>query len=338
MAKGILVIGGGISGIQTSLDLAEMGLNVYIVESSPSIGGKMAQLDKTFPTNDCSICILAPKMVECARHPNITILSYSEIKEIKRKDDEFLVKILKKPRYIDEKNCTGCRACFEVCPIEVPNEFDLNLRNRNAIYIPFPQAVPNIATIDMENCINCDACSKRCKTNAINYKQQPKLIELEVQSIIVSVGFDLFDPSLIPQYGYKEFKNVLTSLEFERLLSASGPTQGEVLKLSDGRAPEHITFIQCVGSRNTKFKSYCSKICCLYSSKEAIVTKEHNPSIQVSILYNDLRAMGKGFREFIDRGETEYGINYIKALPGEILEDQITKKLYVSYENIRSEE
>ncbi|MFX0133605.1 MAG: hydrogenase iron-sulfur subunit [Candidatus Hodarchaeota archaeon] len=338
MAKGILVIGGGITGIQTSLDLAEMGLKVYLVEFSPSIGGKMAQLDKTFPTNDCSICIIAPKMVECARHPNITILSYSEIKEIYRKDREFLVKILKKPRYVDEKNCTGCRACFEVCPIEVPNEFDLNLRNRNAIYIPFPQAVPNIAIIDMENCINCGVCSKRCKTNAINYEQQPKFIELEVHSIIVSIGFDLFDPSVISHYGYKKFKNVLISLEFERLLSASGPTQGEILSLSDGKTPEHITFIQCVGSRNTKYKPYCSKICCTYTTKEAIVTKEHNPNIQISILYNDLRAMGKGFREFINRGETEYGINYIKALPGEITEDPITNKLYVSYENINNGE
>ncbi len=328
------MLGGGISGIQASLDLAEMGLRVFLVESSPSIGGRMAQLDKTFPTNDCSICILAPKMVECARHPNITILSYSELKEVNKKNDVFTVKILKKPRYVDEIKCTGCRDCFTVCPIEVPNEFDQNLRNRNAIYIPFPQAVPNIATIDKENCINCEACSKKCKTDAINYDQKPELIELEVQSIIVSIGFDLFDPSKILQYGYKKFKNVLTSLEFERLLSASGPTQGEILKLSDGKSPKHITFIQCVGSRSTKYQPYCSKICCVYTTKESIVAKEHNPNIQISILYNDLRALGKGFREFINRGEIEYGINYIKALPGEISEDPITKKLYVSYENM----
>jgi len=296
----------------------------------------MAQLDKTFPTNDCSICILAPKMVECARHPNITILSYSELKESKRIENRFFVKILKKPRYVDETKCTGCRDCFEVCPIEVPNEFDQNLRNRKAIYIPFPQAVPNVATIDEENCISCEACSKKCKNNAINYNQNAVTIEIEVESILISIGFALFNPTIISQYGYKKYKNVLTSLEFERLMSASGPTQGEILRLSDGKTPKHITFIQCVGSRNVKYKPYCSKICCMYTTKEAIVTKEHNPEIQISILHNDLRALGKGFREFINRGKEEFGISYIKALPGQIEEDPKTKKLYISYEDIYS--
>jgi len=336
LVNNVLVLGGGVAGIQSSLDLAEMGIQVYIVESSPSIGGRMAQLDKTFPTNDCSICILSPKMVECARHPNITIFSYSELKKVTKKNQTFFVEILKKPRYINESKCTGCRACFEVCPIEVPNEFDENLRKRKAIYIPFPQAVPNIALIDKNVCIRCEACSKKCDTNAINYDQSPEIVDIEVQSIIISTGYDLFNPKNITQLGYKKYENILNSLEFERLLSASGPTQGEILRLSDGKIPKHITFIQCVGSRNTRYQSYCSKICCMYTTKEAIVTKEHHPFISISILYNDLRALGKGFREYITRGETEYGIDYIKALPGEIVEDPISKKLYVSYEDINA--
>lgn len=330
-----LIIGGGIAGIQAALDLAEMGEEVVLIEAKPSIGGRMAQLDKTFPTNDCSICILAPKMVECARHPNIRLYSYAELEQVERMAEFFRVTIRRKQRFVDEQKCTGCGICAKNCPIEVPNEFDVGLRMRSAIYIPFPQAVPNVATIDREACIECRTCERMCQAKAINLDAplEGELVEIEAYAILLATGFELFDPSIITQFGYGRYANVLTSLEFERLMCASGPTGGSILCLTDGHEPRSIAFIQCVGSRSVNYKPYCSRVCCMYATKEAMITKEHDSSIEITIFYNDLRAYGKGFFEYIERAKNEYNIGYVNAIPQAIEEDPQTKRLFIAFEN-----
>ena len=325
--------------MQASLDLANRGLKVYLVEKSPSIGGRMAQLDKTFPTMDCSMCILAPKMIECLRHPNITLLTYSEVQEVSGSPGNFKVKILKKPRFVDGEKCTGCGECAQYCPVEVPNEFDMNLGVRKAIYIPFPQAVPLIYAIDEDHCLKhtlglCGLCQKICKAEAIDYDQKPEIIDLTIGAIIVATGFELFDAQRISEYGYGRHQNVLTSLEFERLLSASGPTGGHLIRPSDGKIPKSIAFIQCVGSRSERGElPYCSSVCCIYATKEAILTREHNPECEVSIFYIDLRVFGKGFQEFVNRAKEEWGVKYVKGRPGRIIEDLKTKDLVIRYED-----
>jgi heterodisulfide reductase subunit A len=330
----VLVVGGGISGIQASLDLASRGFKVYLVEKSPSIGGRMAQLDKTFPTMDCSMCILAPKMIDCSHHPNVQLLSYSEVKEVKGSAGNFTVKILRKPRYVDVTKCTGCGTCADNCPSEVPNEFDEGLGMRKAIYMPFPQAVPRAMTIDKDNCIECGLCEKVCEAKAVNLGQEPEEIELKVGAIVVAVGFDLFDASQIPPYGYGRHKDVITSLELERLLCASGPTGGHLIRPSDGKIPKTIAFIQCVGSRDRRLgNAYCSSICCKYSVKDAVLIKEHVPGARVCIFYIDLRAFGRGFQEFVNRAKTEYGITFIRSSPGEITYDPVGKDLSIWYED-----
>ena len=344
MPKEVLVIGGGIAGIQASLDLANRGIKVHLVEELPSIGGRMAQLDKTFPTLDCSICILAPKMIECFRHPNINLLTYSKVTEVQGSVGNFTVKILKKPRYVDVEKCTGCSTCMEKCPAKVPSEFDMGLGTRKAIYMSFKQAVPLIATIDHDHCLYftkgiCQVCKKLCPSNAINFEQKPEEIALNVSSIIVATGFDVFDPSVMSEYGYSRYKNVLHSMEFERLICASGPTGGHLLRPSDGEPPKSVAFIQCVGSRSQAGDvPYCSSVCCVYATKESILIKGYAPNTEVSILYIDLRAVGKGFQEFVDKAKKEYGVNYIKAHPGEITEDPTTKNLQIHYEDISSGE
>ena len=330
----VLVIGGGVAGIQASLDSASGGFKVYLVERSPSIGGRMAQLDKTFPTMDCSMCILAPKMIECSHHPNIQLLTYSEVKGVEGSAGNFKVKVLRNPRYVNETKCTGCGTCADHCPVEVPNEFDEGHGMRKAIYMPFPQAVPRMMTIDRTNCLECRLCEKVCEAGAVSLEQQPEEIELDVGAIIVATGFDLFDSSEIPSYGYGRYKNVVTALELERLLCASGPTGGHLIRPSDGKIPRKIAFIQCVGSRDKRFgNAYCSSICCKYSVKDAVLIKEHTPDAEVSIFYIDLRAFGRGFQEFINRAKTEYGIRFIRSSPGEITEDPVTKNLEVWYED-----
>jgi len=331
----VLVVGGGISGIQASLDLANRGIKVYLVEKSPSIGGRMAQLDKTFPTMDCSMCILAPKMIECAHHPNVQLLTYSELREVKGSVGNFTVKVLKKPRYVDETKCTGCGICSEHCPSEVPNEFDMNLGMRKAIYMPFPQAVPRVMTVDKENCINCGLCEKVCGAKAVDLDQRAEEIELSVGSIILATGFDLFDPSGLPAYGYGRFKDVITSLELERLLCASGPTGGHLVRPSDGKIPKSVAFIQCVGSRDKRLgTAYCSSICCKYSIKDAVLIKEHIPEARVNIFFIDMRAFGRGFQDFVNRAKTEYGISFIRSSPGEITHDPAQKNLTLWFEDI----
>ena len=338
-SKSVLVIGGGIAGMQASLDLASRGLKVYLTEKTPSIGGRMAQLDKTFPTMDCSMCILAPKMIECLRHPNINLLTYSEVQEVRGSPGNFKVKILKKPRYIDEEKCTGCGECAQHCPVEVPNEFDMNLGVRKAIYIPFPQAVPLMYTIDENHCLKhtlglCGLCQKICKAKAVNYDQKPEIVNLTVGAIILAAGFELFDAQGITEYGYGRNQNVLTSLEFERLLSASGPTGGHLIRTSDGKIPKSIAFIQCVGSRSERGElPYCSSVCCTYATKEAILAREHDPECEVSIFYIDLRVFGKGFQEFVNRAIEEWGVKYVKGRPGRIVEDPKTKDLVIRYED-----
>ena len=333
--RGVLVIGGGIAGIQASLDLADQGFTVYLVEKNPSIGGRMAQLDKTFPTMDCAACIFTPKMVDVGRHPDIQLLAYSEVKEVSRAGKSFKVKVLQKPRYVDETKCTGCGICAQHCPVEVPNEFDERLGVRKAIYVPFPQAVPLIYTIDKENCLECGLCEKVCGAEAVDLNQQPEEIELNVGAIIVATGYDLFDARKKEEYGYGIYDNVITGLALERLLSASGPTGGHIVRTSDGKIPKKVAFVQCVGSRDEKVgNQYCSRVCCMYATKEAQLIKEHIPDAEVTIYYMDIRAFGKGFEEFYKRAEKEFNIKYVKGRVAEILEDTATKNLLIRAENI----
>jgi heterodisulfide reductase subunit A len=333
------VIGGGVCGIQASLDLADIGFTVYLVEKSPSIGGHMAQLDKTFPTLDCSACILTPKMVDVARHSNISLLTCSEVTELSKAEDGFNITIQKNPRYVEEDKCTGCGICSRYCPIEVPNEFDLGLTIRKAIFVPFPQAIPLVYKIDKEHCVSCGLCEKMCEAGAINHEQQPMSLAIDAGSIIVAIGFQLFDAKDKGEYGYDRYDNVLTGLEFERLLSAGGPTGGHLARLSDGRIPKKIAFIQCVGSRDEKADNlHCSRVCCMYAVKQGILAKEHVHGLDVQIFYTDIRAYGKGFEEFYKRAEEEFNIAFIRGFVSEIVEDTNTKNLILRVENTETME
>ncbi|TFG12281.1 MAG: CoB--CoM heterodisulfide reductase iron-sulfur subunit A family protein [Promethearchaeota archaeon] len=342
MRGSVLVIGGGIAGMQTSLDLTELGFKVYLVERTPSIGGRMAQLDKTFPTNDCSLCILAPKMVEVFRNPNIELLTYSEVKKLEGKAGDFKVIVTKKPRYIDETKCKGCGDCASKCPkIEVPNLFDMNLGKRKSIYIPFPQAVPPVYLIDPELCLKitkgvCGVCEKVCKAEAIDYEQQPQDIKLHVGAVVVATGFDVKAEGLSTRWGYR-FPNVVSALEYERILCASGPFGGHVLRPSDHEEPEKIAFIQCAGSRDLhEGVPYCSSVCCMYTAKEAIITSEHSENTQCFVFRHDIRAYGKNFYEFTQRAQDEYGVTYFQTKISTIQEDPETNDLIIHYEDLKN--
>jgi heterodisulfide reductase subunit A len=319
-----LVIGGGVAGIQAALDLANMGFKVYLVEKQPSIGGVMAQLDKTFPTGDCAICILAPKMVELSRNPNITLLSYSEVEEVKGFIGSFEVKVRRKARYVHEDKCVGCGLCAEVCPVKIDNEFDLGFGQRKAIYIPFPQAVPLKYTVDKERCLHfktgkCMLCVKACSNKAVDHEMKDEVLSLKVGTIIVATGFETYIPKKNGVYKYWEYDNVITGLELERLLNASGPTGGHLIKPSDGQTPKKIAFIQCVGSRNKKIgNNYCSRVCCMYAIKNAQIIKEHEPDTEIAIYYNDIRAFGKGFEELYHRIREDYGVEFIRGRPAKL--------------------
>jgi heterodisulfide reductase subunit A len=328
----VLVIGGGIAGTQASLDLADAGFKVYLVESSPSVGGNMARLDKTFPTGDCAMCTMAPKLVELVRHPNIEVLTCSEVESISGRAGEYVARIRKKPRFIREELCTGCGECSEVCPVLVPNEFDVNIGARNAIYIPHPQATPLVYTLDKNYCISCGLCEAVCDVDAIDFEQKEEIRELRVGAIIVTTGYEPFDPSALAEYGFGSYENVLTNLQFERLLSPSGPTGGHIMRPSDGREPRVIAFVQCVGSRDERHYPYCSQICCMASTKEAIVAKEHIPGLKSYIFYMDLRSFGKGFQEYVDRAKKEYGVEYIRSRVARISRGN-DGKLVVGYED-----
>lgn len=325
--KRALVIGGGIAGIQTALDIAEAGFPVDIVEKKPTIGGKMTQIDKTFPTLDCAACILTPKMVDAAQNENIRIFSYSEVQAVKGFVGSFHVTIRKKARYVDETKCTGCGLCTEKCPQKkVPNEFNLGLDNRRAIYIPFAQAVPKIATIDSEHCMmlqkgKCGVCSKVCTAGAIDYKQKDTFVEEDYGAIVVATGFEPIKLDRYDEFAYSQSPDVVTSLEFERLMNAAGPTGGTLLRPSDGQHPHTIVFVQCVGSRcdDSRGKSYCSKICCMYTAKHAMLCREKYPDTEVYVFYIDVRTPGKNFDEFYRRAVEEYGVHYIKGMVGKVV-------------------
>ena len=326
VVKRALVIGGGIAGIQTALDIAEAGFEVDIVEKKPTIGGKMTQIDKTFPTLDCAACILTPKMVDCAQNEKIKIYSYSEVDSVSGFVGNFTVKIKRKARFVDETKCTGCGLCTEKCPMKnVPNEFNLGMDNRRAIYIPFAQAVPKVATIDPDHCNmlkngKCGVCSKVCTAGAIDYKQTDTFVEEKYGAIVVATGFNPIDVSKYGEYAYDQSKDVITSLEFERLTNAAGPTSGTLLRPSDGKHPHTIVFVQCVGSRCTpeRGKQYCSKICCMYTAKHAMLTREKYPDTDVYVFYIDVRTPGKNFDEFYRRAVEDYGVHYIKGAVGKV--------------------
>ena len=329
VTKRALVIGGGIAGIQTALDIADAGFPVDIVEKKPTIGGKMSQLDKTFPTLDCAACILTPKMVDVAQHENIRIFSYSEVEDVKGFVGNFDVTIKKHARYVNEAACTGCGACTEKCPQKkVPNEFNLGMDNRRAIYIPFAQAVPKVATIDPNYCNmlkngKCGVCAKVCAAGAIDYTQKDEYIQEKYGAIVVATGFNPISMDKFDEFAYNQSKDVITSLEFERLTNAAGPTAGKLLRPSDGKHPHTIVFVQCVGSRcdakAEKGKEYCSKICCMYTAKHAMLVKDKYPDVDVYVFYIDVRTPGKNFDEFYRRAVEEYGVHYIKGMVGKVV-------------------
>ena len=320
--KKCLVIGGGVAGIQSALDLADMGFKTYMVERNPTIGGRMGQLDKTFPTLDCSMCILAPKMVDTSKHENIELITYAEVKEVDGYIGNFTVKVEKKPRYVKEEDCTGCGQCQEVCPIEIPNYYDEGVGMVRAAYIPFPQAVPLCATIDKNYCIDCGLCETVCGPEAIDRNMEPEEIELHVGTIIAATGYDPYDPTEKYEYGYGRYTNVITAMEIERMINASGPTGGHVQKPSDGKEPKRVAFIHCVGSRDEQIgKSYCSRVCCMYSMKNAQLCIDHEPDTEVTCYYMDIRSFGKGFEEFYKTSQEKYGIEFIRGRPAEIIEN-----------------
>lgn len=330
VTKRALVIGGGIAGLQSAIDIADAGYPVDIVEKSPTIGGKMAQLDKTFPTLDCAACILTPKMVEAAQHPNINIYSYSEVEAVTGFVGNFSVKIKKKARFVDESKCTGCAVCTAKCPSRKGgNEFNCNLDNRGAIYIPFAQAVPNVACIDSTRCIHfktgkCGICEKSCSAGAIKFDQTDEIIEQKYGAIVVATGFQISDVTKFDEFQYTKHPDVVTSLELERIMNAAGPTKGTLLRMSNKEHPKDIVFIQCVGSRgNTcRDKTYCSKICCMYTAKHAMLIREKYPDVNVHVFYIDVRTPGKNFDEFYRRAVEQYNVDYIKGMVGKVWENE----------------
>jgi len=315
----VMVVGGGISGIQAALDLATAGFKVYLVEKSPTIGGKMAQLDKTFPTNDCSMCIESPKFVECNRHPNIDIMTYTEVDSVEGEAGDFKVTLIKKPRYVIESKCTGCTTCVEYCPVKYPDQFNQDISKNKAIHIYFAQAIPLVTYID-ESCLylkdkKCSICTGVCKNDAIDFNQKAENVEVKVGAIVLSPGYEAFDPKLRSDYGYGKFENVVTSLDYERLLCATGPYEGEIRRPSDEKHPKKIAWIHCVGSRQVipGGNSYCSAVCCTYTQKQVILTKDHDAEAQCTIFHNDIRSFGKDFERFYQRAEKLPGIRFIRS-------------------------
>jgi len=336
-----LIIGGGVAGMQAALDIADQNYQVILVEKTPSIGGVMAMLDKTFPTLDCSACILTPRLSEVSRHPNIKLLTYSEVTEITGESGDFRVKVLKKAKKVIEEKCSGCGECVPHCPIQVKNEFDQDLGYRKAIYIGFPQNTPLVYTIDTENCIKCELCVKSCEREAIDLTMEDEEIEIPVGAIVIATGYELFDVSKYYRLGYGRFKNVINALEYERLINASGPTGGNLMRLSDGKIPSSIGFVQCVGARDVKNNvPYCSRVCCMYGIKNAVMAKElqHDNVKDVTVYYADIRAYGKGFEEFYKMSMSRFGIKFIRGRVAEVSEDAKTKDIIIQAENTETSE
>lgn len=327
ITKRALVIGGGIAGIQASLDIADSGYEVILVEKNQSIGGHMLQLSETFPTLDCPQCIATPKMVQVGQHPRIKLLAYSEVEEVSGYVGNFKVKIRRKASFVNWDKCTGCGLCMEKCPVRVPSEFNELLAKRKAIYTLFPQAVPNKPVIDSSNCLyftkgKCRVCEKNCSLKAIDFKQRDSLVEEKVGAIIVATGFDLMNKAEIGEYGYGKYKDVIDSLQVERLLAPAGPTEGIPYRPSDGKIPKEVVFIQCVGSRDPEhYYPYCSKICCMYTVKQAMLYKHAVPDGQAYVFYMDVRCNGKGYEEFLQRGIEEDRILYLRGRVSKIFKD-----------------
>lgn len=326
VAKRALVIGGGIAGIQSALDIAEAGYEVDIVEKSPTIGGKMAQLDKTFPTLDCAACILTPKMVEASQSDKVHLHTYSEVEEVSGFVGNFTVKIRKKARHVKEDVCTGCGVCTQKCPSrKTKNEFNLGLDTRSAIYTPFAQAVPNVPVIDTEACLHfktgkCGLCQKNCPAGAIDFEQQDEIIERQYGAIVAATGYKPISLEKFDEFAYSQSPDVVSSLEFERIMNAAGPTKGHLQRPSDHKQPHTIVFVQCVGSRDTscRGKQYCSKICCMYTAKHAMLVREKYPDTEVHVFYIDVRTPGKNFDEFYRRAVEQYDVDYIKGMVGKV--------------------
>jgi heterodisulfide reductase subunit A len=333
----VMIVGGGISGIQAALDLGTAGFKVYFVEKSPTVGGKMAHLDKTFPTNDCSMCIESPKFVECKRHPNIEMLTYSEVEKVEGDAGDFTVTVVRKPRYVDETKCTGCTVCVEYCPVTYPDQFNQGISNNKAIHIYFAQAIPLVTYID-ESCLylkegKCRICEAACKTHAINFDQKPEMVEIKVGAIILSPGIEPFDARVREEYHYGDFVNVVNALDYERLLCATGPYEGEILRASDKKHPHNIAWIHCVGSRQVTEggNSYCSAVCCTYTQKQVILTKDHDDTARCTIFHNDIRSYGKDFERFYQRTENLQGVRFIRSYVSIEREDPVTKNVTVRY-------
>jgi heterodisulfide reductase subunit A len=336
----VMVVGGGVAGMQAALDLAEGGFFVYLVEREPAIGGVMPQLDKTFPTNDCSMCIISPKLVECGRHRNIQIIAPAQVVGISGFPGHFTVRVREKARFLDASRCMGCGFCAEKCPKKVKDEFNEGLGFRKAIYVRYPQGVPHSYTIDQEHCIyfqkggKCRACEKFCFGKIIDFSQQDTERDVEVGAVILAPGFRIFDARQKAEYGYGRYPNVITSLEFERLLSATGPHAGHVLRPSDKTEPKRIAWIQCVGSRDAASgRDYCSSVCCMYATKQAMVAKEHDGKVQPTIFYIDLRAQGKGFDRFYEQARDSYGVRYLRSMVSRVTQDPRTHNLELDYED-----
>ncbi|MDY6965276.1 MAG: CoB-CoM heterodisulfide reductase HdrA2 [Halobacteriota archaeon] len=311
--KDVLIVGGGVAGIHAALDLAKAGIKVFMVERSPTIGGHMALFNEVFPTNDCSICVLAPKMVDVSTDQNITLFTNSDLVSVDGSVGNFKVKVRRRPRFVDEEKCKGCiDICADVCPIEVPNESDFGIGSRRSIYLPIPQSIPLVAVIDPKSCVGCKLCEEACEADAIDYYQKEEEIELNVGGIIVATGYDLFDATIKSEYGYGHLKDVVTNMEFERMLNASGPTRGQVLRISDRKIPEKIAFILCVGSRDENTNSYCSRVCCMASMKNAYLMKEQYPDTDITIFYTDIRASGEGYEEYYLKTQ-KMGIKYTRG-------------------------
>jgi heterodisulfide reductase subunit A len=337
--QSVLVIGGGVAGLEAGLDLADKGYKVFIVERLPTVGGKMALLYKVFPTNDCAPCILAPKTAYANIHPNITLLTNSELKSMKGYIGNFNVEVIQRPRYIDTEKCTGCGECVEKCPVKVvDSEYSAGMGKRKAIYIPYDQAIPKKALIDAQNCLYfrkgvCRLCEKVCPTQAIDFEQENQTIDIKAGAIIVATGFDEYNPTAKSEYGYGRYGNVITQFQLARLLDIDGPTGGKLVRPTDGQEPKSVVMIQCVGSRDKKTNDYCSNICCMYALKHAQMIKEMIlPDSEIYICFIDMRTVGKGFEEYY-RKTRELGIHFIRGRPSEIIEESDSKNLLLKVED-----